>query len=220
MIRPSAFFLLLLCLTLPVRAATAVDANYIKTDDGRVIRIAGILAPPSGQSTLARLIDGQALTLGDTTPQPNGDILADLHLPDGRSIAAAMISAGAARAYPSLGDVTVLLPLEAEARNAGRGLWADKAFAIRAPETAGQLLNSYGIVSGTVLKVAQVKGRTFLNFGADWKTDFTVELDKTMAKQIDWANLANKKVQARGWVDWNYGPHILITSPGQLQIMP
>ena len=37
--------------------------------------------------------------------------------------------------------------------------------------------NSYEIVAGIVAKVAVTKARTYINFGADWRSDFTAGIE-------------------------------------------
>lgn len=170
------------------------------------------------------LLCGQALANG-TLPAP--------HIPGCTNITddAELIARSCARVYPLPGinaDFPALLKLEDKARAEKTGLWADPEFAIRTPETARQLLDSYGIVEGTITAAAKAKGQIYLNFGPavkdGWKTDFTVELTNDAAKQllardIDWQTLAGRHIRVRGWVFWRFGPAMMVTSDAQVEVL-
>lgn len=218
--------LILILVSPAALAATAIDGCRVRLDDGRIARLDGILAPavvdPYGreaQHYLQSLLDAQPLTVpADAPVDPYNAPLIDQNLPDGRSLSRLMIEGGYARVYPSLPGAAALLPAEDEARRANRGLWTHPFYKVTTPETADKILDHYGIVEGKVLQTAQVKGKTYLNFGPDWKTDFTVELDRDTARQIDWKNLGGKDIRVRGWIDWTFGPHILVTETAQLEL--
>ena len=70
-----------------------------------------------------------------------------------------------------------------------------------------------------------IKGRAYLNFGQDWRTDFTFSIsprDRRRFEQqgVDLAGLAGRRVRARGWVTLRNGPLIQLTHPEQLEILP
>lgn len=104
-------------------------------------------------------------------------------------------------------------------------MWKDTAFRIRTPETAGSDTGKFVFVSGRITDVAETYSRTYLNFGEDWKTDFTISIDKSMARDmkesgIELMPLKNRMVRVRGWLeDWN-GPHIKLYTPEHLEILP
>ncbi len=85
-------------------------------------------------------------------------------------------------------------------------------------------MNSFQLVEGRVATAANVRGRVYLNFGEDWKTDFTVLAPSSVRrmfekKGIDLALLGGSVVRVRGWVkSWN-GPMIELTHPEQLEIL-
>ena len=94
-----------------------------------------------------------------------------------------LLSTGHARAYglpDSFACARELLAHERVAREAETGLWANAAYATRAAVEAGKLLryrNSYQIVEGSVVRVKAAKSRTYLDFGRDWRTDFSAGID-------------------------------------------
>jgi hypothetical protein len=75
-----------------------------------------------------------------------------------------------------------------------------------------------------VLKAALVKGRVYLNFGADWKSDFTVTLAPAVrrvfeAEGIDPLVYDGKRVRVRGWIESYNGPMIEASHPEQIEVI-
>lgn len=103
------------------------------------------------------------------------------------------------------------------------GLWnSDSVLRIKSPDDVG--VGDYEVVEGTVLKAASMRNNLFLNFGKDWKTDFTVMVSTSLRKKmahrgLDPQSLSGQKVRVRGWVrDYN-GPLIELDTPVHLQII-
>ena len=73
-------------------------------------------------------------------------------------------------------------------------------------------------------KVAVVRGRLFLNFGADWRSDFTVTFRSRDRKRLeregyDYRALAGRRIRVRGWLkSWN-GPMIEATHAEQIEVL-
>src|SRR3546814_17183799 len=104
-----------------------------------------------------------------------------------------------------------MLSLEREARAAGRGIWSDPFYAMRSAETAGEWLGGFELVEGRVVAVGRGGGRAYLNFGEDWRPDFTVAVDRTAQKLFQAQGLAldrlpGKRLRVRGWRQSVYGP--------------
>jgi hypothetical protein len=73
--------------------------------------------------------------------------------------------------------------------------------------------------------VGEGGGRIYLNFGNDWRSDFTISIDRKdvrafAAAGIDLKGLAGKRVRVRGWIEWRNGPMIAATHPEQLELLP
>ena len=75
---------------------------------------------------------------------------------------------------PSAICAASLLKAEDEARKARAGHWRDGVYAVRGPEQLRNRTGSFQIVEGTVVSATQIKGRAYINFGPDYRTDFTV----------------------------------------------
>ena len=68
------------------------------------------------------------------------------------------------------------------------------------------------------------RGRAFINFGADYRTDFTVTIEpedmRTFRQaKFDVAALAGKRVRVRGWVEFYNGPEITIATPAAIEVL-
>jgi hypothetical protein len=139
----------------------------------------------------------------------------------------AMIAAGSARVH-TRPEVThcakPLLREEANARTSKRGLWALPHYRVRKPSELDADIGTFQIVEGKVLTVAASKGRVFLNFGADYRTDFTITVSARDAKRLakdglDPRSWAGKQIRVRGWLSRLNGPEVELTHPAQIQII-
>jgi endonuclease YncB( thermonuclease family) len=224
-------------------AVSVVDGDTLVLDDGKQVRLVGIQAPklPLGRSgfptwplaqesktALERLALNRRLTLhyGGREVDRHRRLLA--HLVDaetGQWIQGAMLAQGMARVYTfkdNRGIVPEMLALERAARAARRGIWGLRYYAVRTPETVARDVGSFQLVEGVVHAVAERKNITFVNFAADWKTDFTIVVRGADRKAfrdagLSLPDLAGKRVRVRGWVkSWN-GPMIEATHPEQIE---
>lgn len=141
-----------------------------------------------------------------------------------------LIAAGAARVRPESEDdafIRRLLLLEDEARQARRGLWRLDAYAVRGAANAQNAIDAFHLVEGEILKTAKFGARVYLNFGEDYREDFTVtapsRLATRWAKQdgapLDLLALAGARVRARGFVAPINGPSIELSHPLQLEFL-
>ncbi len=226
--------------------ASVVDGDTVILESGLSVRLVGIQAPklPLGREGFeAWPLAGEsraalaALTLNKPVRLYYGGARRDrynralAHLRAGALpgaavwVQGALLEAGMARVYTFRDNralIAELLAAERLARAAGRGLWADAFYALRTPATASQFVNSFQVVEGRVLDVAVVRGRAYLNFGPDWKTDFTVsvtprDLRAFKAQGVDVEVYQGQSVRVRGWLrNWN-GPMIEVTHPEQIE---
>lgn len=117
-----------------------------------------------------------------------------------------------------------LLALERQAREAGEGGWGSGAFAVRAPDpnALAQVLDSFQIVEGRVIDVGSARsGRLYINFGLDWRTDFTVSIREDALERfegIDLAGLEGRTIRVRGWLYRENGPMMAIDHPEAIEV--
>jgi len=145
----------------------------------------------------------------------------------------AMVKAGMARVYSWGGyqqDNYTLYRAETSARKAGRGIWNSKAtdgfYDIRKPDPDPlvQYVDSVQIVDGIIIKTADVRGTIYLNFGADYKTDFTIAIPKKSRKffkkaSYDPLTLTGARVRVRGYIELYGGPIIWLNDPNRLEVL-
>ena len=121
--------------------------------------------------------------------------------------------------------LAALYAAEDSARVARRGLWAEPGFAVLdAAAVPAGAESAFAIVAGRVVEAAEVRGRGYLNFGADWRTDFTVtaapETLRALARSgLDWAAYAGRTVRVRGWLEEYNGPMIEIRDAAVIEVI-
>lgn len=140
-----------------------------------------------------------------------------------------MVRLGMARVYTwpdTFQDAAKLYAAEILARDARRGIWGNSYYDIRSPDpnTLAQDVDSYQIVQGVVTSAADVRGQIYLNFGADYKTDFTIAIAKRDRKrfeaaQIDPLSLEGATVRVRGWIELSNGPMVWLDHPERLEVL-
>jgi len=132
-----------------------------------------------------------------------------------------VVSDSAALFYATSGSIPpAWKAAEASARVAGRGIWADKKITIT-PENAAQHIGAFRLIEGTVTRIYEAKNATYINFGADWKSDFSItipaKLRRSMKAQL--ATLtAGKRVAVRGMITQENGPMVRLSHPDNLSI--
>ncbi len=223
---------------------SVVDGDTVALEDGREVRLVGLQAPKlalgrrnfddwplaaDARRRLASLVLHQDvhLSYGGRREDRYGRVLAHLHLADGSWIQGAMIAEGMARVY-SFPDnrncVHELLALEARARDARDAIWNHPYYAVLSAHLPERLLthiDSFQLVEGTVQRAALVRGRLYLNFGDDWRDDFTVTIAPSHLRQFsdDLEVYRNARIRVRGWIKSYNGPEIVVTHPEQIEFL-
>ncbi len=127
-----------------------------------------------------------------------------------------LLQEGKAVAYPLTHEsAAIFYPLEAEARQKKAGGW--KAFKVVDADQADECLQRFCIIEGRVKSIAKQRESVYINFGDDWRTDFTIKLP--LKHDIDVDNLPGKLLRVRGWVQEYNGPLIEITNTVLIEII-
>lgn len=235
-----------------VRAVVKVrDGETLALDDGSEVRLIGALAPRAldagadeGAWPLARAakiaLEGLSLSrsveLGFAGRRTDryGRLLAQVFVRDNGKrtwLQGELLRQGHARAYALPGSTACLEGLvaaEARAREAGLGLWAHASYQVRPADRHWELLrfrSTYQLVEGKVQAAEDVRGRIYLNFGEDWRQDFTITVQPSNkrgfeAAGMDLLSLKGRRVRVRGWIERRGGPLIEIHHPAQLEVLP
>ncbi len=223
------------------KALEIIDGHTIKID-GDILCLAGIEVPLASDGAYAqRWADKALAALRDLA---GGKMLSLMPVGAGRDryarllvqvtdqagiwLQGEMLRAGLARVWvPSdapdrLND---MLRIERDARVARRGLWGDKFFEVLTTDTVDRRhLDRLQLVEGKVKAVATVRDLTYLNFGDDWRSDFTIEIQSQHRRSftkagLNPATLKDKTLRVRGFLFWRNGPAIDAQFPAQVELL-
>lgn len=138
------------------------------------------------------------------------------------------LTKGLARVYtpPNNTDMlTQMYKAEQSARKSKLGIWADESeHLIITTEQTDKRIGDFTIVEGTIQKTASVRNKIYLNFGKDWKTDFTIMITPALRKKfahegINVLALAQTPVRVRGWLREYNGALIELEDISHLEIL-
>ncbi|PWC74570.1 thermonuclease family protein [Azospirillum sp. TSH64] len=229
-----------------LRVTAVLDGDTLELEDGRRVRLAGIDAakPPrnanpadgrvwplaeAATAALADLSLGHRVRLHGPAPTDrHGRLLAHLVREDGLWLQSALLVRGLARVHTrpdARAYAAELLAGEEAARNAGRGLWRSRVYAVRDAADADGLSrdrDSFQLVEGLVLAVSKGGGESWLDFGTDWRSDVTVHIGRAAMREVTRAGIdplsyEGRRVRVRGWITLRNGPMIEITHPDQIE---
>jgi endonuclease YncB( thermonuclease family) len=154
-------------------------------------------------------------------------IVAQATRDDGLWLQGELVRRGLARvrtAPDNRSQVGELLALEEEARRARRRLWAEAYYRVRSADESDPGVGGFRIVEGTVRRASRVENRVYVNFGDDWRSDFTVTvptkaLADFRAVGLDPLTLGGRRIRVRGVVEAIHGPAIEATHPQQIEVL-
>lgn len=217
--------LVLLFIALPAAAEPLrlekAEGLVISTDTGRTLTLPGLLAPdPALAAQLIMRLGGNSTVEAIITGHDRwGRELARITTADGRDLALELLSKGAAQLAPELATPgSAQRRAEDEARRPPRGLWQMDCCKLLPVAQAEGAIGSWRVISGRVVSVTPRRDLVFINFGSDWKTDFTLLLPARLAKSLQAETWTGKNIEARGMVERYYGPAIKITTAAQIRL--
>jgi micrococcal nuclease len=234
----------------PLAVARVLSGERLQLEDGRTVRLAGIRVPGASsddrqsgddaalpgvaakaREALIRLLAGQPvrLSLAAARYDRYGELAAQVERADGLWLQGALLERGLAQVQTRPGEIeraALMRERERAARAAGRGLWADPALAPRSAERVADAIGSFQIVQGRVRRVGATDDFVYLNFGPDWRRDFTLRVRRADLKDgfahsgIDVLALEGRRVEVRGFVLEAGGPLIELSHPEQIEVLP
>jgi hypothetical protein len=222
------------------RRADAWGIIAVETETGEAVtvRLAGIEWPrpgAPGHGVAMRALDAildeagpVSIAQASTQTDRYGHLIADLDL-NGASLTETLVRRGYALAYSwpeTRASAPRLLLAEAEAREQEYGLWGAGVFQVRSPDPniLALYLETVQIVEGRVISVGETRERTYLNFGFEYRTDFTVSVAQEdvaafAEANLDLAALEGHVVRVRGWVQAINGPSISVDHPERIEVI-
>lgn len=219
------------------RHAVTVSGDQLKLPELKLnVKLADIKAPefwppaaayeswPHGQKAeqaVAAFLSGKkvALFCGKHQTTPFGARLAHIMV-DGVWLQEWIVKNGHAYFFPQGATkeiTTKLQQAEKLARQATLGLWRVKS--LQPVNIDDNRLNAgwFQLVQGKVLSANKVGKRIYLNFGPNWRTDFTVQVEGKLAKAFPFETFEEKHIEVRGWIEWSSGPKIILSHPNQIR---
>ncbi len=224
-----------------------IDALTIVLKDGTIVRLASLDLPDFHIRDNAPLSDSALTLLQEKLPERADVMLYQTRNPkkgrvnrmnhqlahivikkDESWLQGLYLANGLARVYTAPTDTSMLSQMyeaEKSARKNKHGLWGkDSNHRILSPKQTPDYIGDFVVIEGTPLNTATVKNNIYLNFGKDWKTDFTVQIPSTLRKKfakenINALSLAQQPIRVRGYLrDYN-GALIELEDTAHLEIL-
>jgi hypothetical protein len=208
------------------------DDGKIQLSDGKVIELAGLYIPPEIKNKTVEYIKKYIndkkvdVVVSESKLTSYNSYLADDIKVNGGSLVLSLIKAGLAANYnmekPYIIDNEKKLA-ENESIKTKSGLWSDSYYILlnknELEKNSKTHLYKFRVVIGQVMAVKLVKDKLYINFGDDWKTDFTVIISKENLKNfgnVEPEKLAGKKVMVKGWIEFCNGAAMEIYNASHL----
>ncbi len=220
-----------------------VNPLTIKLEDGRIIHLAGIDYPDldfhdagdlsvTAQKILEDFLVGKKVAIYQTKSKDRGrvnrmghDIAHLVRVDDNIWTQALLLSLGVARVRTTKYNFEMakqMLSIEDKARSSGSGMWSMDEYKILSPKQAEYHIGSYQIVEGVIKSVSMRKNKLYLNFGDNWRDDFTIavsaiDLRRFMRRKIDLKQWNGKLIRVRGWIRFYNGPYVEVDHIAQFE---
>ncbi len=227
------------------KVSEVVNPLTIKLEDGRFIQLAGLDYPDldfydSGDLSITanKILDdflkNKKIIIYQTKSKDHGRVnrmgyhIAHIVRADSETwVQGMMLSLGVARVRTSKYNsemATEMLASEKRARHDKLGLWGMDQYKILSPYEAEKHIGSYQIVEGKVNNASMHKNKLYLNFGNNWREDFTIaisafDLRNFTKKKIDPQKWNGKLLRVRGWVESYNGPYMEIDHPERFEAL-
>lgn len=225
----------------PNNYAVALAGDRFRVDDDEY-HLTDILAPSAfdlhrdrapffaeAKGVLHKLLANNDVTIDDTGERSRwGARMASAQTTaDGVTLQERLVAAGAARVNPKTDNhelIEALLSIEATARAKQTGLWALRAYRVFDASDASGAIGGFNLVEGRITSARAGRGRFYLNFGADYRTDFTATAPSRRATRwardgVDLEMLLNARVRVRGYVESINGPSIELGHVKAIELM-
>ncbi len=225
--------------------ADVIDPMTVRLDDGRTIHLTGLDYPDldhhepgplsvTAQHILEDFLKGKKVIIYQTPSAKEGRINRMNHKiahivrkNDKVWTQGLIIKLGLARVRTTPYNAQMaqqMLHLEDLARGKKSGLWEMEKYKVLAPDQAQNYIDSYQIIEGKVISASMKKNRLYLNFGRNWKDDFTVsvsssDLRRFARKGLEPNRWSGKKIRVRGWLESYNGAYMEVDHPARFEAL-
>ena len=229
----------------PSEVVDVVSPKTLLLLNGSIVQLSWIDVPDSdgddidplavtARDILKDLLTGQKVDIYQTKKKDEGrvnrmgHVLAHLESYDDKAWAqGALLRLGLARVKTSHVNADMgsqMLALEALARNERLGFWAEDGYGVLSTDEVEDAIGEFAIVEGQIESVALNKNRIYINFGKNWKSDFTVSISPQDKRRFSKAGLdplgwGGQKVRVRGSVREYNGPYMEVTHPAAIEFI-
>jgi len=209
-----------------------IDGDTLVLAGGTRVRLLGIDAPEVGEPwaakatrSLRKMALGKMVTLKECNEKdPYGRTLAVLQQ-GGVNINTSLLREGLA--VPLLIPPCGALVADHSIRAAGsaikgrKGIYSSSAFQVVKDQDAGAVVGRQSVVFGTIRNVHRGRKVIHLNFGDNWRTDFTIVLfsrgrARFASMGLNPEDLLGRTVYVLGKVQEYNGPEIIVNRPEQI----
>ena len=227
------------------KVESVVDPLNIKMSDGSVYFLAGLNYPDydpyvPGQLSVTAvkilndLLVGQQVNIYQTKSKTAGrqnrmghQIAHIERKKDKAWVQGTLLYLGVARARterfnPEMSNQMYVV--ENLARKQQNGLWKIDGFKIAQADNAQLAIGDFQIVEGKIKSMAMRNNVLYLNFGDNWREDFTISItsaDRRLfaKKGLNPRDWAGENIRVRGWVGSYNGPHIKVDHPEMIELL-
>lgn len=222
-----------------------IDPYTLLLEDGRMIHLVGLNFPDynphepgeisvTALRILRDMLEGREVNLYQTSKKNFGrinrmghDIAQVERRDDNVWIQGSMVYLGLANVRTTKHNSEMadqLYKFENTARFKKLGLWAVNNFDVIAPKDTADNLESFRIVEGKIVTATLKKNWIYLNFGNDWRTDFTVAISPSDRRTFSEASLdplqwSGETVRVRGWIVAYNGPYMEINHVQAIELI-
>lgn len=217
-----------------VRLSNGLSLRYIGIDtpEVRIKKGASFVYEPQPFALAAKqynqkLVEGKLIRVEFDVEKKDkyGRLLGYCFLGD-TFINAELVKEGLAVLYtypPNVKYVEQLVSFQKQARREGRGLWG--SYKVIDHSQADQYIGQIRTVRGRVLSSYRSAKCLFLNFGTDYRTDFTVVIFNNSLGAFNQRGInpeifyQNRLVEVSGRIREYNGPEIIVNTPYELQVI-
>lgn len=223
-----------------------IDPLRIQLVDGQIVQLASLSIPDmtpynvgeiglKAQTHLKELLKNQHVRIYQVKNKEKGfenrmgHLLAHVEIKNSDLwLQGYLLRNGLAQLMPTKNNTEMakqMLTLEHEAIKQKRGLWNKEQYALLTPETAESGDNTWSVVDGVVKSTAMVNNVTYINFGNDYRKDFTIGVKSSVRRDLTKSGiniqmLTGKTIRVHGWMENYNGPYIELSSAEWIEVLP